>query len=301
MSAEAAFASRFIYLRTRKLRSPRIAKLQPGSGELGAFQTLGGEEWDKWPVGWTRDSRSVIFLSNPRGNLGIFQQDLRTHVTQPLLSVSPPGHVGNPVLTPDGRSLLFTQTDSVDSSASSVRIMRMPIGGGPATLVAKGSYSYDCSPRANVCVLSDIENERRVFALLNPLKGRGPDIAHASSTSAEIWRLSPDGKIIALPLGSEQSKLQFIPLDGSPSYGIDINSAEIQKIAWSSDNQHIYVSGRLGATWAILRVGLDGKFKKLSEVTEGQWLGLDGPSPDEHYLAYTFISWEANAVMLENF
>jgi len=189
----------------------------------------------------------------------------------------------------------------VDSSASSVRIMRMPIGGGPATLVAKGSYSYDCSPRANVCVLSDIENERRVFALLNPLKGRGPDIAHASSTSAEIWRLSPDGKIIALPLGSEQSKIQFIPLDGSPSYGIDINSAEIQKIAWSSDNQHIYLSGRLGATWAILRVGLDGKFKKLSEVTEGQWLGLDGPSPDEHYLAYTFISWEANAVMLENF
>ena len=72
--------------------------------------------------------------------------------------------------------------------------------------------------------------------------------------------------------------------------------------AWHGPNQHLYVSGGLGPVWVILRVGLDGKFKKLSETAGGEgWLSLGGPSPDEHYLAYTFVTWEANAVMLENF
>ena len=291
---------RFVYLRSRTADSARIAKLQPVTGELGGFQLLAGEEWDKWPVGWSKDSQSVIFLSKPQGNLGIFQQNLRTRNTEPL--VSGPNRYRRPVLTPDGLSLLFTQTDSGGTSGNSMSIMRMPIGGGPATLVLKGTYSYDCALRANVCVLSYIKDDKRAFAYLDPVKGPGRDFAQAATTSMPEWRLSPDGKNIALFPEQEQSKIQILPVDGSRSQYIDITGVRLQSLAWSSDNQHLYVSGGLGPGWVILRVGLDGKFQKLSETAGGEgWLFLAGPSPDEHYLSYGLRTLEANAVMLENF
>jgi hypothetical protein len=180
--------------------------------------------------------------------------------------------------------------------------MRVPVGGGPISLVLAGDYSsFDCALRANVCALSQTKDGKAVFAFLDPFKGRGADFAQAGLHTGD-WRLSPDGKTIALFLGYEQSKIQFISVDGGTSRDVEIPNSRLQWLAWSPDNQHLYLSGGLGDSWVILRAGLDGKFKILSEVKGGQgWLFLYGPSPDEHYLSYLLRSVEDNAILLENF
>jgi len=289
---------RFVYIQTRTLNSVRIAEFQPGARKLGTFRPLTGEDWYTPFVSWSKDGQSVFFLSNPQGKPGIFGRNLRTRDT--TLLVSEPYSYSSIVPTPDGLALLFDLKDSGDTTGSSLRVMRAPLSGGPPALALHGYYSYDCALNANVCVLSQNKDQKRVFAIFDPLKGRGPDVAQASTSS--VWRLSPDGRNVALFLGAEQRKIQIIPLDGGPPREIDMNNANVQTMAWSPDNEHLYVSGTLGSNWVILRVGLDGKFTELSEVPAFQgWLFLHGPSPDEHFLAYTLRTWEANAVMLENF
>jgi hypothetical protein len=70
----------------------------------------------------------------------------------------------------------------------------------------------------------------------------------------------------------------------------------------AADNQNLYVSGGSAMSWALLRVSLDGKLKRLREVPMGQaWLTRPIPSPDGRYLAYLVRTFETNVVMLENF
>ena len=295
-----ADGKRFVYLQARTLDSIRIARLQPITRELGSVQILPGEGWDKWPMAWSKDSQSLFLLSNPQGNWGLFRQDLRTSDT--TLLVSKADIYPQPVLTPDGLSLLFAQSNSGDTSGKSKRIMRVPADGGTTPLVFAGDYWwFDCALQANVCALSQTKDEKEVFAFLDPFKGRGVDFAQASPHSG-IWRLSPDGKTIALFLGLEQSKIQFISVKGGPSRDVEIRNSRLQSLAWSPDNQHLYLSGALGDSWVILLAGLDGKFKTLLKVKLGQgWLSLQGPSPDEHHLSYILRNWVNNAVLLENF
>ena len=298
--SSSADGKRLVYLQARTVDSVRIAKLQIPGGDLGTFQVLPGEGWDKWPIAWSKDSQSLFLLSSPQGNLGLFQQNV--HTSDTTLLASEPDSWPQPVLTPDGLSLLFSQSDSAHTSGKSQRIMRVPVGGGPISLVLAGDYgSFDCALRANVCAVSQTKDGKNVYAFLDPFKGRGADFAQAGSHTGRL-RLSPDGQTIALFLGSEQSKIQLISVDGGTSRDVEIPNSRLQSLAWSPDNRHLYLSGGLGDSWVILKAGLDGKFKILSEVKGGQgWLLLCGPSPDEHYLSYLLRNWESNAMLLENF
>jgi eukaryotic-like serine/threonine-protein kinase len=293
-------SKRFVYLQSRTVDSVRIAKLHLPGGDLGTFQALPGEGWNRWPVAWSKDSQSLFLLSNPQGNWGLFQQNVNT--SDATFLASKPDPYPGAVLTPDGLNLLFSQSDSAGTSGKSRRIMRVPVGGGPVSLVLAGDYWwFDCASRANICALSQTKDGKEVFAFLDPFKGRGADFAQASPHT-NVWRLSPDGKTIALFLGPEQSKIQFISVNGGTSRDVEIPNSRLQSLAWSPDNQHLYLSGGLGDSWVILRAGLDGKFKMLSEAKQGEgWLILYGPSPDEHYLSYNLRKSENNAVLFENF
>jgi serine/threonine protein kinase len=57
---------RFVYLQARTIDSVRIAKLQLPGGNLGSFETLPGEGWNKWPVAWSKDSQFLFLLSSPK-------------------------------------------------------------------------------------------------------------------------------------------------------------------------------------------------------------------------------------------
>lgn len=87
---------------------PSVAGLQNGGAKLGVSQELGGDNWDRSLGGWTHDGQAVVFSSNPQEKWGIFKEDLETHNAQPLV-VGPDRYL-QPVISSDGRWLLFTQS-----------------------------------------------------------------------------------------------------------------------------------------------------------------------------------------------
>lgn len=290
---------RFAFVGMRSRDTIQVADVRREVEGLGTPNLLTGDNWDKWLDGWTLDSREVVFGSNPQGKWGIFKQEVRTHQTQTLLSG--PDRYDSPVVTSDGQWLLFRQSSHEDRTGSSARLMRMPMNGGSTTVVVKGNFSYACAVQAPVCVLSELTNDKRVFSWLDPLKGRGRDLAQTSATSA-TWTLSPDGKSIALLPKAEGDQIQVINTADGKTRSIEPKDWQVQSIAWSPGNQHLYASGFSATTFSIRLVGLDGNFKSLSEVPAGQaWITNPKPSPDGHYLAYVLRTWESNVTMLENF
>jgi len=303
--SQSADGKRFAFASTRSRDTIQVAEIRGRVPELATPSPLGGDNWDKWLDGWTADSQAVVFESKPQGKPGIFKQQVRTHETQTL--VSGPDSYWGPVTTPDGRWLLFTQSSYGDNTGVSARLMRMPMNGGSTTLVAKGLFSYECAVQAQVCVLSEVTNDKRVFSLLDPLKGRGSDLGQTTAISdpalrrtPDRWSLSSNGKSIALIRKDDQ--IQIMNTADGKTNSIELKDWHPQSVSWSPDNQHLYASGSSASAWSILLVDLDGKFRKLFEVPDGQgWPTNPKPSPDGHYLAYVLRTWESNVTMLENF
>ena len=103
-----------------------------------------------------------------------------------------------PLISPDGRWLLFTR--SMVREPASAKLMRTPLGGGPAELLLTARFSYRYASQADVCVLSEVSNNVRIFSVLNPLTGRGRTLAQTDpSWNEDAWSLSPDGRKISVP------------------------------------------------------------------------------------------------------
>jgi len=244
-----ADGKRFAYHQMRIQKVFRMVEIQGGTGEIGTPKSLSSEQWENWPLGWTPDSQSVILLSNRQGKSAIYQQNLTTQEMHPLVSDE---GAGNAVVSPDGQWVLFTRPSGPNSSGKSAQLMRMPVHGGPVALVLSGDFRYDCVPQSKICLLSEVVGDKRVFSVLDPLKGRGPNVAQADGTSGQ-WSLSADGKTIALFPAEIQNKIQFISTEGGGTRQIELKDAQLQSVAWYPDNQHLYVSGLFGESWQILR------------------------------------------------
>ena len=125
-----------------------------------------------------------------------------------------------------------------------MNLLFMRLNGGPATLVLAGRFSYRCASQANVCVLSEVVNDQRVLSLLDPLKGRGPNLAQAEVAWNDYgWSVSANGKKIALLSDSDPGHIQILDTEGGRKSAIELKGWQVQSTSWAPDNQHLYVSG----------------------------------------------------------
>ena len=300
--SSSADGSRFTFLKTREQDTAQIADILGSSGNLGNASALTDDGWEKWPIGWAADGHAVFFTSNPQGKWGVFKQDLRTHNTQALVSLAE-GSEGfkRVILSPDREWFLFRQGSKDDATKNAPNLMRVPVSGGPPTLVQAGRFSsYDCASEANVCVVSEVIGGKEAYALLDPTKGRGSNIAQDQAI-ADIWTISPDGKTIAIV--NDQKTIELLRTDGKKLPPIAVKDIKVlQSVVWAPDSQALLVSGLLGTDFHILRTNLDGRFKSLWKVPLGQgWPLITSVSPDGRYLTYNLRTFEQNVTMLENF
>jgi serine/threonine protein kinase len=295
---------RFAYLRTRELNEVRIVEISRPSGQLGATKPLTSDSWRKWPAGWAADSQALFFYSNPQGKWALFKQDLQTRNTQSLLSL--PDSFAGGIVSPDGQWFIFTQAAHGTSSNASRELMRVPMTGGPPSLLLRGNFSYHCASLANLCVLLETVNGKTSYSFLDPAKGRGSTITEPQ-VLANIWSLSPDGKTIAFAPKDHKNEVEFLSIQGQqhPSFevsGVSAASDGIQSMVWAPDGQNLYASANIGKDFQILRVSLNGHSTSLLRVPFGEgWPYIVSASPDGRYLVYNFRGWETNAVLLENF
>jgi len=299
--SHSADGRRFAFLKVKVQDGVRLAEIELRGSKLGPARGLPtNDKWANWLGGWTNDSQAVLFQSNAQSRYSLFTWNVRTGEIRSLLSSS--NHYCCPVAERNGQWLLFTQRSLNDQTGQSTAIMRMPVAGGPASLVVKGGFSYKCASQTDLCVLSEVTKDLQTFAALDLFKGRGKTIADGIPASDAFgWDLSPDGKSIAIVPRSEPGQVLILSTQDATRRIIRIEGWTLQTIGWSPNNQQLFISGAdKRPPFKILLVDLDGKFTPLQESREGEWIYAPEPSPDGHYLAYSSRWWEANVALLEN-
>jgi len=289
---------RLCFLRIRPLQNKSQIAEMLTDDKLGAPRQLIKDAWEVNPHGWTRDGRAIYFTSNQQGHWGLYTQDLQTGDTQLVVSL-PEGYHGA-VITPDQKWLLYTE----GRNENLPRLMRMPLSGGVATPILEGSFSYDCSLAANVCVLMETDKNQHNFYLLDPMKGRGQTLMQTNEPILDWdWKLSPDAKSVALHHAWIASKIEILQQDGIHEVPIKWKGASFYGVTWGADSKHLYAVADFAQYQPnrILSVNLDGNFKVVFEAPEGEQSAYLDVSPDGRHLFYTTDRYEQNVILLENF
>jgi Tol biopolymer transport system component/DNA-binding winged helix-turn-helix (wHTH) protein len=261
-----------------------------------------------FPFSWTPDSKAVLFMSDRDGVFHLFKQEVDQ--TQPELLVGGNEDLYMPRLTPDGSTILYVVTSKRGDPSMNVRLMRVPLAGGPAQLVLEGPgiFNYECARLpSTLCVYSQIEREQERFFTFDPMKGKGVELLSAKvkkETGNYNWGLSPDGRYLVTSrrLGPEQEpNLRILSLaDGTTRY-ITVPGSAVRGMDWAADSKSVWVGigNELGPdTSALLNVDLSGRITRL---LQHQRFGAGIPSPDGNRLALFGGTETTNVSLLENF
>ncbi len=134
-----------------------------------------------FPSGWMRDSKTILFRSNRTGRSQIFKQQMEQDTAEPLIR----GRMmrDGAELSPDGRWILYwSSAPGGDSPPTTKRLMRFPASGGSPEQVLEArmddAADFDCPARpGSSCVFSHWEQGQLIFYALDPVQGRGKELA----------------------------------------------------------------------------------------------------------------------------
>jgi eukaryotic-like serine/threonine-protein kinase len=260
------------------------------------------EGWDA-PAAWTPDSKAVFIVSNRgTGHFGIYKQALDSDRAEAV--VTGPEDAGSPRVTPDGKWLLY---DISSRGSSDDRIMRMPISGGPPEPVLTANIQdIHCGASSGtscVVALRLPDHKQMTFAALDPLQGRGSDLATLATDPnfGYTWDISPDGTRLAVVQRDSEGRITILSLVGQATQQITVNSwRDFDNVAWAANGKSLFVSTRAQRGSVLLNVDLKGNARVLWTNTGG--LGtLPVPSPDGRHVALFGWVVNTNMWMMENF
>lgn len=291
-----------------------LAELSMQGKQLSELRRFTLDDRNDWPSAWTPDSKAVLFTSNRDGPNHIFKQGI--DATHPDLLVGGNDYLGNPHLTPDGLSALYVVYPSSGKATDNLRLMRVPLAGGPSQLVLEepGIGGYACARLpSTMCIYSTIDKGLQRFFTFSPSEGKGREIVaakrHSDDGPGSAWSLSPDGKYLASPRSPnpyEPSGLRIVDLNTGKEREIAVsNVLLIMGLEWAPDSRNLWVGGYMGrmsggTRSGLITVDLRGR---VTTVLRGSsmaiWLAV--PSPDGRRLAVLAHTDDSNVSLLENF
>ncbi|MGI8959815.1 MAG: TolB family protein [Bryobacteraceae bacterium] len=160
---------------------------------------------------------------------------------------------------------------------------------------------FNCSHTAKgACVLAETRGNALIFFLLDPMKGRGPEVLQTAVGSGNP-AISPDGQHIAfLPPGAPNNRIRIVNLHGATEREITASGAEsLGTLDWSAEGTGFFSGDQQRETTRLLHIDRNGK----SQVLWGQPAGFGVwgiPSPDGRYLATLKANFTGNVWMVEN-
>jgi serine/threonine protein kinase len=266
--------------------------------------TLDG--WFNAVWAWTKDSKAILFDSKRNGREVILKQDIDVKTPETLVAGSE--NYFYPILSAEG-TLLYTATASADPYASDARLMSTPLQGGARSTLVMGNYYYACgSSSSSSCVLSELKDKQLIFFHLDPVKGRGGEIARLDGyqSSDPIWDLSPDGSRLAIvDQGQSKDGIRILNLADRKVTVLPVRDWKwqyLQHISWAADGKGLLALAGSGSSFALLSIDANGNPKVLQEIPAGAgWISSIVPSPDGRSLAFTKRVYVNDVMLLENF
>ena len=287
-----------------------VGELDAGGTRLNSPRRLTLDESSNSCGPWAADSRAVYFWSDRGGNAGIYRQAIGQDTAQLLLSSSAGTDLGNAILSPDGLWLLFGVWQEGGASTA-VRIMRVPVHGGPSQLILEGKNAllpcFDCTMApAAFCAVGEFSPDLKLLTItsFDPLKGRGRVLKEIKTEQGAFydWTLTPDGSKLAFMRREErEGHIRVFSLTGGNDQEITVQGwGRLQNLEASADGKAFY-SGSISPEGAILlRIDMEGRAQVLWRQ-KGTLLTWAMPSPDGRRLAFSGAARNTNLWMVEGF
>lgn len=205
-------------------------------------------------------------------------------------------------ITPDGKWVIYQCRLRPDNWT----LMRVPAeGGNPEPVPIGGKLKefdeYQCPQQPGTqCVLRTVENGQFVFSELDPVRGKGRELARTESgpTVSEDWSLSPDGSEVAIPdHDPHDAKIRLVALrnrePGMAERTITLNGLRyLNGVVWAADGRGLYVSVRTSFSGLELYTDLQGHSSELLESPTPIYMV---PSPDGRHVGFPGFTARSNA------
>jgi Tol biopolymer transport system component/DNA-binding winged helix-turn-helix (wHTH) protein len=313
---------RLAVLESRNHADVYLAELQAGKLKTPRRFTLDSHISDADL--WTRDSQSILFVSNRNGKMELFKQGINDSIPQKLESSTTADIGGGNGLTPEGKWLLFWENPPQPSKGRPqlpVRLMRQQIGGGAVEQVLDMPYgegmnaSLRCPFRpGSPCVLEELggggkdkDDVNVLFYPLDPIYGKGDLLARIQITDLNgwpvAWAFSPDGSQIAVVDHSQKGRIEILNLPTRAWHAITLEPSwgDIQSISWDAEGKGFLLTTILPEAFHLAHMTLLGKVQPLFSSPHRQSIYGPLPSPDGRFLAFQAETFDSNVWLLESF
>jgi eukaryotic-like serine/threonine-protein kinase len=258
---------------------------------------------------WMPDSKAIILISDRTGRFGLYKQALDADTAEGPL-VSPPDGTRNARVTPDGKWILYFGVGKEGGWPDHPEpVMRVPVDGGPSQeMFVAATWSLFTCPisRSATCVIAEPtqDNKQLIVATLDPMKGRGPELARFDlDPNVKDWwiEISPDGTRLAL-LRTPTEPIQIVGLNGQRIQQIQIKGwSNLRAFYWEPDGKGLYVVATVRGGRVVLYVDFQGNAQVIWNNTGGSSETMAIPSPDGRHLAMQAWATNGNIWTLENF
>jgi hypothetical protein len=187
------------------------------------------------------------------------------------------------------------------------RLMRFPLAGGASVEVFRSSTpDIACAQVATApCVLAELSSDRKqiVFTALDPVKGRGLELARFDDAHTQEWGwdLSPSGKQVVL-YSEVAKRFIILSLEAQSHQRTDVRTKlNLRTMRWASDGAGFFAGNATQSGAELLYVNLKGTAQTLWTVRGRRPFVMAEPSPDGHHLAIQAGIQDSNLWMIENF
>jgi Tol biopolymer transport system component/DNA-binding winged helix-turn-helix (wHTH) protein len=291
----------------RPHNSVYVAELQANGTRITAPIRLTLDDGWNNPLGWTADSKAVIFFSDRDGTKGLFKQSLGKDTAERISNAKEDGYVLSASVSPEGSWVFYRSNPEEHGPPAPSKLMRVPITGGSPQLVL--TANLEGGPRCakspgTLCSIAErsADRKRLVFEAFDPVNGRGGELAELKTdeTADYHWDLSPDGTRISL-LKNKEGRIQILSLNDRAPQEITVKGwNSLTNAVWAADGKLLFVSSRKEQGPVLLSVDLQGNARVLWEHAGS--VGTYGvPSPDGRHLAMQRWIVDGNMWMMENF
>lgn len=285
-----------------------VSDIDPRGPRLSTPKLLTLDEREDFPYAWTPDSRSVIFLSNRDGDFHVFRQ--APDQASPELLVGGHDRLQISRLASDGKTLLYLVMPKFGDTSTRVRLMRVPLAGGPPELVLEGDgiNNQQCAfAPATLCLFSVLSSNQIRFFTFDPTSGKSQEVPEWKRNNADYykfnWSMAPDGRTLAISTGTREEPAITLKstADGSER-SLPLQAwAGVASFDWASDSQSLWVTGyTYPDTSSLINLDLQGRTKTVLEDKEMR-IGWAIPSPDGRHLALWKGSGASNVWLVDSF
>jgi hypothetical protein len=251
------------------------------------------------------DNDAVIFESNRNGPYSLFRQRIDEQEPEPLVLSNTDNILAE--VSPDGKWVLYREDRE---KGTKMRFMRVPMKGGTPEPIP-GTDNVECvrcgHQPGSRCVLRSTENDQFVFYELDPLRGRGRELARTvwSPTTQDDWNISPDGRFAAMPNHDPRTAIiRVISLDATRAdaaeRAVTINGMKnLYELVWAANGEGWYAVEVTPLDRVLFYVDADGAHSW--ELVRSSMVLWAVPSPGGRKIAFPQDTPWSNVYLVKGF